>query len=167
MTVEFFINQYRTSNNSEEMISKHIKEKQYISFQDKIDDCFYIIKQSCWKTTDNGAIFWIDRCRQFYLFALKLIERYTDIEISEDLSKSLQEFDTLNKEGLIDILLSKIPQKEHIEYDRLLNITFEDEVTNNQSIVSYFSRMVDGIKDTLFDFMQRDDIQNLLDSKNE
>ena len=133
MKVNEFIENYNSANNKDEYIFNSIIEK-YVPYHEKMTDCEMIILSTI-KYEDK---FKINSPMRFMLFITTLISRYTDIGEDEDL---LTVYESLEKNNLIDKIISAIPQNEYTSYETILNMELSDYMENNRSI----SAIVEGL----------------------
>lgn len=133
MKVNEFIENYNNANNKDEYIFNSIIEK-YVPYHEKMTDCEMIILSTI-KYEDK---FKINSPMRFMLFITTLISRYTDIGEDEDL---LTVYESLEKNNLIDKIISAIPQNEYTSYETILNMELSDYMENNRSI----SAIVEGL----------------------
>lgn len=126
MKVNEFIENYNNANNKDEYIFNSIIEK-YVPYHEKMTDCEMIILSTI-KYEDK---FKINSPMRFMLFITTLISRYTNIGEDEDL---LTTYELLEKNNLIDKIISAIPQNEYTSYETILNMELSDYMENNRSI---------------------------------
>lgn len=82
----------------------------------------------------------IDSNMRYILYVYTIIQMYTNIDI--DGGKMLDEFDVLNKAGLIEAIFSKIPEKEIKEFSTVLQMTYDDFIQNNCNAQAFVSNQV-------------------------
>ena len=75
------------------------------------------------------------------LYCLNLVKQYTNIEI--DFKNALEEFNMLNKYGLLDMICNTIPERELQEFQMILDMTENDVVHNEYEIHSFISNQID------------------------
>ena len=138
ITVTQFVEQFSNKKGDMKMqfVDKHIVSR-YVPYEKKCDECSRIIKSS--SRNDKGEFFQ-NLAARYMLYSLTLIDLYTDIIV--DFGKSLEEFNLLDKNGLVDIIVGSIDQTEHAKFDTLLNMFQEDYYENNRSVSSLVSGAV-------------------------
>ena len=150
MKIDEFIEKYKTSNDGNVFLEKHIK-KQYIPYSEKIADCSGIIKA----TTEFDGVFKINTPAQFMMFAIQIITRYTDIEKDENVLKM---FETLDELDLINAIFSKIPEREMTSYNTILHMVLDDYMENNRNIISFIETKIKALDlsfDAILDAIQK------------
>lgn len=169
MTVKDFVAKY-TSFNSEkikENLLKDIKIKDYIKYERKADLCKALVLASSYdkKEDENGNVisrtFRRDSILEYMMFNLMLVNEYTSIEVNY--TNNLEEFNLLNapnitikgendkdiKVGLIDMLLSRIPEREMQEFKMILDLTKRDLMQNEYETHAFIRSQVGRISDVL------------------
>lgn len=155
MTVQEFIDGYKVALKKvdsfkdaknetdyvDQYISKHIKTE-YVSYFLKMAEVHKVIEFSMYKEVNGRKVFWKDSPSLFQLFICRLLNHYTDIDLGED---SANGFDNLNREGLIDIIVSYIPEKEYKEWSTLVNMISEDELENTRSFAGYIDTKLEAL----------------------
>ena len=133
MTVQDFIEKYKTIPNF-----KFIKTE-YIPYAIKMAEAREIVNRTMYIETDEKKKFWYNTPMQYHLFIQRLIANYTDIEIQDP----VEDYDTLNKEGLIEAIISAIPRSEYKEFDTVLRMTRDDEIANTRDLTSWLENKFD------------------------
>ena len=151
MNVEDFIAAYKKSANTGITITNRLQENQYIPYEEKQADCERMVHATSWKQNGDQELFWINSPSRWYLFAINIINRYTDIEFSADGTELLKEYNDLVQCGALDEIMSIIRSKdwlarEYAEYETMLNMVLNDATQNNQSAVNFFKGLNDDVK---------------------
>jgi hypothetical protein len=134
MKVDEFIRKYNSAKDKDKFLNDIITT-QYIPYHEKMTDCEMIILS----TTKIDNEFRINSPMRFMLFVTTLLSRYTEIGKDENI---LTVFETLDEAGLIDQIVSRIPEKEYASYNTILNMELDDYMENNRSITAYISNKV-------------------------
>lgn len=117
----------------------------YIPFAKKADLCKRIVDVCNYISIGNGEkmirVYKQDSVAMHILFTLTLIDQYTDIEINYE--NIIEDYDALEKYGLINLLISAIPENECNAFDDIMEMIIEDIHENERSIAG----MTQGIKD--------------------
>ena len=138
MMIDEFIRKYNTMSSDrlkKELVNGVIK-RSYIPYAEKYAICNGIIKSCYFK---DGVIH-IDSVSEYMLYCLKIVENYTYLII--DYNKSVDEFDKLNKENLITIIVNSLPKQEQEEMRMVLDMVEKDVIANNYEIHSFISFQV-------------------------
>ena len=128
MKVNEFIEKYNDAKDKDQFLTECVKGD-YVPYHEKMTDCDYIILA----TTKFDDKFRINSPMRFMLFVTTLLSRYTEIGEDEDI---LTMFETLDENNLIDLIISKIPEKEYTSYNTILNMELDDYMENNRSLSS-------------------------------
>ena len=115
----------------------------YVPYEMKITICEKIVESSYYKKNEDEKIkrLHINSPAQYMLYCLNLIKQYTNIKI--DFGKALEEFNLLNECGLLDVILSNIPERELKEFRMILDMVESDVLQNEYEIHSFVSNQVE------------------------
>lgn len=138
MTIEKFIDGYNKSTNKEGYVKKHILNE-YVPYLTKIEDCEIIANTSCYKKNNDQIIYHKDSVIEYILFVLCLLQRYTDLELSDD---KFNDYDLLNKNNLIEIITNFINEYEYSQYRNILKAKTNDIHINETNIVSWMNNKI-------------------------
>lgn len=147
MEVKEFVSEYKkcaTDQLKDRFFKKHIVAN-YIPYELKIAHCENIAKNTMYLTVDEeNNIYRQNSPMRYVLFVLTLIKLYTDIEI--DFNDSLNIFNELDMNNLIDTIITYIPSSEYSKFQTVLNMIIDDEIENNRNIVSYIDNNISALK---------------------
>ena len=87
--------------------------------------CDQIIASSYF--TANGQ-FRVDSCKKYLLYVSALLNTYTNIKFDEN--DALGDFNLLQRYGLVDVIISYIPEAQVAMFDSVLNMKSNDMMTN-------------------------------------
>ena len=143
-TAKEFCEKY-TATNVEQVKQSYIEKAMnphYVSYEMKIAICQKIIENSYYKKINNESKrLHINSPAQYMLYCLNLVNQYTNIKI--DFSNTLEEFNLLNKNGLIDVILNHIPERELKEFRMILDMIENDILQNEYEIHAFISNQVE------------------------
>jgi hypothetical protein len=146
MTVKEFCkkyNGYATQSLKDNYINDNLQVKTYIPFKEKLNKANRIAKVTTHKYGKDGKItgnIKADSTSRYLLFTLNIIDAYTALDI--DFKNIVAEFDMLAENGLIQEILSKIPQNEVSDFKILLDMSVDDIMTNEFSTQAFISEQV-------------------------
>ena len=143
MKVEDFIRKYNKASDKEKFIENRICVK-YVPYEDKIEFCRQIILATHYNIVNDTRVFEKNSAFAFPLFACGLITNYTDIDIETE--ETLVDFNQLDREGLIDKLLSAIPKSEMERFQTVNQMVLDDEYENNRSIIGLLDGFLSSIE---------------------
>lgn len=139
MTVEQFINNYKSATDKDKFFSDSIITK-YIRYTEKVTDCRNIVNITFEINGDNK--YKVDSPAQFVVFVMNLIYRYTNIEKSDNM---VNDFESLDELDIINGILDNIPERELSSYNTILNMCKDDYISNNRDLVSFLETKIDAI----------------------
>lgn len=140
-------------------VRENLKTEEYVPYNKKMALAEKIVKSSTYATEsviepENGNIKYqqtnkiqVNSCTRYVLFVYTVIQIYTNINM--DSAKMLDEFDLLNREGLIEQIFGRINEKELQEFNKVVQMTFDDFMLNNTTPQSFISNQVQRITDVL------------------
>ena len=76
------------------------------------------------------------------LLCMSLIDLYTDIERDKENGKMLEDFNKLNECGMFDIIISALNKNEIKEYNMVIQMTYDDLITNEYEPHAFISSQV-------------------------
>ena len=131
MNVEFFVKQIAMNKDKEGYVKKRIKTL-YIPYEEKVATCENIINATSYieiykRNTPSRAVF----------FSLTLIDKYTDIDI--DFKNVLKDYNILDENNLIELIIKSLPAKEVSSWRTLLEMIDDDLMVNERSLISFLS----------------------------
>ena len=145
MRINEFISSISEADNVEEAIREHIT-KDYINYISKANICERIAKASCYKKVNDRTVFWINSPAQYMLLVMEVIYQYTDLERGDNI---IDEFDVLDAAGLVDVIISLLPDREYETIRSLLAMIVEDIRENERSFAGYLDGKIDVMNDIL------------------
>ena len=144
-----FMNAYKFRKTDEEkldMIKKYIKNE-YVPYEEKADVAKAIVDNSYWKTRkeENGEVKYlhIDSVACYMLKCMAIVDLYTDIERQKGDGKMLEDFNTLNQFGILDLIVQNIDQRELREFNMILQMTEDDVISNEFENHAFISKQVE------------------------
>ena len=139
MKIKDFVEEFAKSEDGEEFIKSHIT-RDYLEYLKKISLCDRVINSSCYQEVNDRRVFHMNRPVQFVLFAMSIINEYTDIEQGENV---IVDFDYLDQYGLLDVIVALIPKGEYETLQAILEMMIQDVMDNERSIASYMDNKLD------------------------
>lgn len=130
--VKIFVKLYNDSRDKEKMITKYITSK-YLPYAMKMAEARRIVERSSNIDVDGKQMFSISSPMRWVLYVVSVITNYTSLEFSSDV---MADFDLLNASGAIETIFATIG-KDLDEYNTVLNMTFDDYLSNNHDIVTF------------------------------
>ena len=146
ISIDMFIKAYKANSKAkdktfEEFIDKHITTK-YVPFLKKEAYCDAIVRSTSFVKEGDIELVEINSASRYLCFIMRLIDLYTDIELSDysgDNGANLAtDYDKLNEVGAVNVLLSAIPEAEFTEFNSLLKLKLDDLYDNEYSVTALF-----------------------------
>ena len=128
----------------ERFVAEKLKVKSYLPYAYKTALAKRIVESTC-LTKDNRVV--IDSPAKHVTYVIMLISSYTNIEF--DYANSILEYDKLKMSGVWKVLFEKLPQEDIVEFDMILEMTYDDFITNHYDIHSYITNTVDRVSNIL------------------
>lgn len=150
MKLSSFITVYKTKRTDDDKlneIKKHIKTE-YVPYEQKADMAKAIVGASYYrkeKTSDGKErlVFHVDSVAKYMLTCMSIIKLFTTIECSSNEGKTLDEFNLLNQFGIIDLIIQNINQRELKEFNMILQMTCDDEMTNEYESHAFIRNQIE------------------------
>ena len=164
MKVEELIEAYKKARKTKKEydFSKHITLK-YMPHAQKIALVKSIVESTSFVQVGEKMVYKRNTPEMYFIFTMKLVERYTDIEV--DAKDIVSEYDNLMAAGLMDGLLSVIPEDEYNILNGMLEMARDDFEINTRSLTSFFETKADFLHlffDKLFTVLEKPGIQEKL-----
>lgn len=147
ITVKEFINKYNALSNEklkEDYIRTIIKDT-YVQFENKVAICEKIVESSYYIKTNYDGVerkkLYINSPAKYMLHRLNIIDNYTIIKI--DFKNSLEEYNMLNKYGIIDFVFDYVSSNEIGEFNMILDMIENDAIKNEYEIHSFIASQVE------------------------
>ena len=151
MNINTFVKLFSTKRTDDEKAKavSDIMKNQKVKFSDKVDRCDIIAKQSYHskEKAANGVerdTFKQNSAAKYMLYSLTLVEMYTKLDV--DYKKSLEQFEMLNGE-ILDLIISKIDDRERKEFQMLLEFACDDLLVNEYEPHAFIRNQVDRFGD--------------------
>lgn len=128
---------YPTELSQNKYLSATIKIRKYVDYATKVAIANQIIKQSCFDKQGNIRI---DSIYKYFLYIVSIISLYTNLEM--DATNSASDYDMLDKNGLIEKIVNLIPENELAEYRTIVQMAYDDCMTNNYDIRAMVNKMI-------------------------
>lgn len=145
ITVKEFVDGY-SNLKSEQLKDKYIKEnleiKEYIPYNLKMAIAQNIVKHSCFDENKNLKI---SSPIRYLLYTRSLITKYTNLKENSENSSFLEEYDALSSTNLLEKVISKIPNKELVEFETIVDMTFNDVIKTYTSPHVFISEQINKI----------------------
>lgn len=144
-TVKDFCEKYNGTNvvQTKQALLEKVMNPHYVSYEMKITICEKIIENSYYtKDVDgNNKRLYVNSPAKHMMYCLWLVKQYTYIEI--DFSNALEEFNLLNEHGLLDLIYSNTPEKEHKEFCMILDMVENDVLQNEYETHAFILNQVE------------------------
>ena len=133
MKIDTFLTLLKSKKKDDEriaLIKERIKNK-YVPIEEKQVRTNNIIKSSFYEKRDDGTeVFHVNSVAKYMLTCMTLLDLYTDLERNQKEGKILEEFNKLNEQGVFDILVQSVDQRELKEFNMVLDMESSDVMAN-------------------------------------
>jgi len=173
INLRLFIKGYDTAIKKDEYVMNNIKVVNYLPFNTKLAHTDNIVRSTM--RNKEGEVASNTSLRKI-LSIMDMLNEYTNLNIilkynPHDVHSLRidEQYDMLNERGLIEPLLSLIPQKERMEWESMVSTGTDDYLVNNLSTESFVSKQitrvlstVDNTLDVLIETLKHGDTKNLV-----
>lgn len=129
-----------------QFVEEYIKNE-YVPFETKADVAKAIVDTSYWRTekTDGNKrkVLHVDSVANYMLKCMALVDLYTDIERQKNEGKMLEDFNTLNGSGILDMIIQSINPRELKEFNMVLQMTQDDVIANEFENHAFISQQIE------------------------
>lgn len=144
ISVKDFVKEYKKIN-SDSQVERFIKSHiivDYVPYEKKCTICKNIVNVTSHIEIDvdgnKKKYVKVDTPTQYMIYVLSVINEYTDIEIDFKGDNSIKQFNILDSENLIDLIISKISQSEMVKFQNVFDMTKGDLQINEFSNIAIF-----------------------------
>lgn len=157
MTVENLIEQYEWSKrkNREYDFSQHITKK-YMPYAEKCALVKGVVDSSSYVEVGDRKVYCRNTANMLFVFTMQIISRYTDLEFESD--ATVKCYDKLMESGMMNKLMSQIPEEEINILRGMLDMQRDDVEANTRSLISFFETKAEALQmglDTLNKLLER------------
>ena len=148
MKVDEFVELVDQAGNDEkvqEIVMEHIKDV-YVPYEEKVNRAQQIVDMSCLWDVGDETMVKVNSPTMNMLTALSIINVYTDIEIGREDGDALRGFNLLNSRGIINMIIALMNQDEFKEYDKIIQMCYNDLMTNEYGIHAFVDKQMKQLK---------------------
>ena len=161
MNVEELIKKYEAAKKTKKEydFSKHLKMS-YMPYGEKCSLVKNVVENTSYVEVAGKKVYKRNTASMLFVFTMQLISRYTDIDI--DGEKVVADYDALMESGVMNLLMSQIPEEEVSILRGMLDMQRDDEEMNTRSLISFFETKADVAKmffDSLGKVLDKPEIQ--------
>ena len=136
----------KTDEEKEQMVKEHINHD-YVPYEKKADIAKAIADACYWqkeKDADGNEykILHVDSVAKYMCTCMAMFDLYTDIERKKG-GSMLEDFNTLNSAGILDLVIQNIDQRELKEFNMIVQLTCDDVVANEYENHAYITKQVE------------------------
>lgn len=143
--VKDFVEKYEAQTNDaerEKFLRTNLKTDSYMEYSEKVIVADNIVRSSSYAINkdETGVLSKTNQISfnspmRYVLFALTVVNKYTNIEI--DFKYAMHQFDLLNKNGLIEIIFTKVGDREIAEFNTVISMVLDDFMKNEYEFRNY------------------------------
>lgn len=129
--------------------SQHITRR-YMPYSEKCSLVKSIVNNTSYPEFDedgvptNKSLYRRDTASMLFCFTMQLITNYTDLEFEHD--EVVQVYDALMESGVMNCIMTEIPEEEIKILRGMLDMQRDDEEANFHSLVSFFETKTEAIQ---------------------
>lgn len=112
----------------------------YIKYEYKTVLANQIINGSCYDEEEGNRIKFNSPGR-YMLYVYTMLKTYTNLDM--DNTTMLDDFNELNRRGLIDKIFELIPESERNEFEKIVGMAYEDFVANYYEVHGFVMNLID------------------------
>ena len=136
----------KTDEERLQFVKEYIKNE-YVPFETKADVAKAIVDTSYWRTEkidgNKRKVLHVDSVANYMLKCMALVDLYTNIERQKNEGKMLEDFNTLNGSGILDMIIQSINPRELKEFNMVLQMTQDDVIANEFENHAFISQQVE------------------------
>lgn len=139
--------------------SKHITVK-YMPYSEKVALVKSVIANTSYIEVDGKKVYKRNTASMLFVFTMQLIQKYTDVEF--EANDVVAAYDKLMESGIMNCLMTQIPEEEISILRNMLDMQRDDEEENTRSIVSFLetkANVLDIILGSLEGFLNKPEVQ--------
>ena len=151
MAIKFreFIREYTNKETYEEketFVLDHI-HREYVPYEKKVTMAQAIADNSYWEeeTMPDGTsikILHVDSTAKYMMTGIAIVRLFTDIEMQSGEGTMLDDYNELNKTGVMNIIVQNIPDYDLREFKMILEMVCNDVVTNEYENHAYITKQI-------------------------
>ena len=147
--LSFFMTKYKMKKTDEERLQfvKEYIKNEYVPFETKADVAKAIVDTSYWRTEkidgNKRKVLHVDSVANYMLKCMALVDLYTNIERQKNEGKMLEDFNTLNGSGILDMIIQSINPRELKEFNMVLQMTQDDVIANEFENHAFISQQIE------------------------
>lgn len=169
-TIKEFVNGYEKCT-TDLLRERYIKERlvlknSYISIIMKIELSKNIVNH--FLLNETGDYINSNSVYKYLFFRKELIQQYTNLKCESP--GFWDEYDLLKKSDLLDkVTIDIIPESEYLEFSEILEMIWEDSLTNHLEVHNFIDRQVIRLKDVLENVFSpvADKLSNIIENMSE
>ena len=144
MKISEFVEGYEklaNDNLKKQYIEKNVKIKNvYMPYNQKVVMAKNIVDSSSF---NEDKIFEPSSPARYLLQVRTIIEYYTNLELNEENSNFLAEYDALNRNKLLEVIFSMIDEHEMVEFKTVIDMVFDDTVDKYTGVENFVKDQVE------------------------
>ena len=149
ININDFINLYKSKEADkelEDLVEQHIV-CDYVPYEQKADVAKAIVDTCFWRNVKDASgeehkELYIDSVSKYMLTCMAIVDLYTDIIRQKGDGKMLEDFNMLNKYGVIDSIVRCIDERELNEFNMIVQMTCDDTIANEYENHAFISKQV-------------------------
>lgn len=149
MKINDFIKEYDEINNELLRVGKinECIKNEYVPFEKKADAAVAIADACFWEEEKDSfgnrrTVLNKNSVMKYYLTYMAILELFTNLEKSDNGEQMLDDFNQLNKRGILKLIMHEINQDELSEFYKILEMVCDDVVVNEYENHAFVSKQI-------------------------
>ena len=127
---------------AKEVYLKKLEVTDYVNYEVKIALATKIVNSSSYDV-EHSTVVKVNAPLRYVLYVYTVLSYYTNLDMHSE--KMFDEFNELNRHGLIDVIFKLIPEREVSEFNNVVAMVYDDFLTNYREPHSFIANQIDRI----------------------
>ena len=123
---------------------KKLIKRTYMPYSEKQSMARSIVNASSYRNIDGKQVYIRDTSNMLFIFSMKLIEGYTELEITAE--NVIGDYDLLMESGVMKQIMNEIPQSEVEMLQGMVDMTRDDLEYNTRSLTAFLETKFDALQ---------------------
>lgn len=144
MRYDEFVNVFVSATDAKKssVVKKHIVND-YIPYNTKIGEAREIVTRANYMDVDGKRTYMQNSPAAYFLFIIRIIALYTDIEWEDE--EVVDMFDSFTKNGIVEAIVVALPKSEYDSFSTVLKMVTDDDYENYRSLAGFLDTKTEAI----------------------
>lgn len=151
MTIKELVKEYERTN---ELPLNSLNIKNHVPYIERLNKGEHIAKCTTLEIDENGNftdVIKVNTLSRCILFALTLLDMYTDLEVNYD--DIIYEYDFITMHGICEKIISRLNAMEVEQFDQIIQCISNDYITNTYSAQAWITSTLSKMGKTYMDVL--------------